>query len=140
MTKKELIISFNEILKRAIIASKGKDDTQELTSQQIKAEESILGALLLEGDDSKYLFRFLYSRDCFSFEIRRCLIFKHMESLFNESAAISVSAVNELLEQHGLLNNIGVDYLEELRNNALSTRQIKFLVRELDNVIIYYQP
>lgn len=85
--------------------------------QQIDAERSVLGAILISGDQFEKVIGLLAADDFY--QNRHRLIFRSMFSLYEQRVKIDLLTMKDLLERTGDLEEIGgINYLAEIADET----------------------
>lgn len=100
------------------------DGNAKLPPQALEAEQSVLGALLLDSDRWDEVAEIVSPDDFYSFAHRQ--IFAAIRVLHDGNQPVDVVTASELLERQGHLGDVGgLTYLGELANNTPATTNIK---------------
>lgn len=103
------------------------DQTETLTPQSIEAEQSVLGAILLESGTMDIVAEEMRTNEFYSPKHRK--IFKCMTELAQEEAPVDLITLTERLQTKGWLEQVGsVSYLAELANSVPTTANIKYYI------------
>jgi replicative DNA helicase len=108
---------------RAVSRRAAQAELLRVPPQSVEAEQSLLGALLLDNAGFDRVADVLTAEDFYRREHR--LIFRAITALIEESRPADVVTVSEYLERTGSLENAGgLAYLGSLANNAPGTANI----------------
>lgn len=89
----------------------------------IEAEQSVLGALMLENDAWDKISSILVEQNFYNHTHR--IIFREMQTLFNKGLPVDLLTLDRALKEKGVLEDKGrFAYLAELSNNTPSTANI----------------
>ncbi|MCX7913743.1 MAG: replicative DNA helicase [Thermodesulfovibrionales bacterium] len=98
----------------------------KLPPQSIEAEQSVLGALILDGDALLKAMEILDSEEDFYRDSHK-RIYKAMLELFNKGEPIDIITLSEYLKKSNELDSIGgIAYLSFLANNILTSANIRY--------------
>lgn len=98
---------------------------EKLPPQNIEAEQSILGAILIENEALPKSLELLSAEDFYRESHRK--IFNAMVDLFDRNEAIDLITITDLLKRNGELEAIGgVTYLSGLANQVPTAANVKY--------------
>ncbi len=89
----------------------------------VEAEQSVLGALLLDNSTWDFIAPILREVDFYRTE--HAVIYRTIGKLVNENKPADVLTVHEELKSTGLAENFGITYLNQLSNNTPSTANVR---------------
>lgn len=89
----------------------------------VEAEQSVLGALLLDNTTWDFIAPILREVDFYRTE--HGIIYRAIGKLVNENKPADVLTVHEELKSTGLAENFGITYLNQLSNNTPSTANVR---------------
>lgn len=93
----------------------------------IEAEQSVLGAMLINNEAPLEIMSILISEDFYSAANK--LIFERMNELFKSNKPIDFVTLTDYLDKNGELDSVGgIDYLTNLTNSVPSAANFKFYV------------
>lgn len=95
----------------------------KIPPHSIEAEQSVLGALLLDNHSLDIIAPLLREIDFYRSE--HSVIFQSIAKLINENKPADVLTVHEELKSFGLSENFGITYLNELASNTPSSANIR---------------
>jgi len=109
------------------------ENIEKLPPQNLEAERSVLGAMLLEKETIPKVLQVIPSSDNFYSEIHR-LIYKGIVNLFEENKPVDIVALKEEFRKRNKLKEIGgAVYLADLVNSVPTTANVVYyaqIVRE----------
>jgi len=101
-----------------------KVDGLKIPPQSIEAEQSVLGAVMIDNDAWDHVVERVTEKDFYRYEHR--LIFKAITHLVSKNHPFDVLTLSEALKELGELENIGGEvYLFELTKNTPSASNVK---------------
>ena len=89
----------------------------------IEAEQSVLGALLLDNNSLDFVASIIKDIDFYRSE--HAIIFQSISKLINDNKPADVLTVHEELKNYGLSENFGITYLNQLASNTPSSANIR---------------
>jgi replicative DNA helicase len=89
----------------------------------IEAEQSVLGALLLDNNSLDMVAALLREVDFYRSE--HAIIFQAISKLVNDNKPADVLTVHEELKTYGIAENFGITYLNQLASNTPSSANIR---------------
>lgn len=109
------------------------DNLEKLPPQNLEAERSVLGAMLLEKETIPKVLQAIPSSDSFYSEIHR-LIYQEILNLLNQNKPVDIVALKEEFRKKKKLKDIGgAVYLADLVNSVPTTANVTYyaqIVRE----------
>ncbi|AMB99324.1 replicative DNA helicase [Aerococcus urinaehominis] len=111
---------------------KTNDITDRIPPQDIEAEQSVLGAILLERDRMASVLEFINAHDFY--QRAHQIIFASMEELYNLDEAIDVITLSNKLNQQNMLENIGgMSYIVQLAEKTPSAANAEYYAKLIEN-------
>ena len=95
----------------------------KIPPHSVEAEQSVLGALLLDNTSWDFVAPILGEVDFYRTE--HAVIFRTIGKLVNENKPADVLTVHEELKSTGLAENFGITYLNQLSSNTPSSANIR---------------
>lgn len=89
----------------------------------VEAEQSVLGALLLDNNSLDFVAPILREIDFYRSE--HAIIYQAISKLVNDNKPADVLTVHEELKSFGIAENFGITYLNELASNTPSSANIR---------------
>jgi replicative DNA helicase len=89
----------------------------------IEAEQSVLGALLLDNNSLDMVAAVLREVDFYRSE--HAIIFQAISKLVNDNKPADVLTVHEELKTYGIAENFGISYLNQLASNTPSSANVR---------------
>ena len=89
----------------------------------VEAEQSVIGALLLDNSSWDWVAPILRETDFYRTE--HAIIFQAIGKLVNDNKPADVLTVHEELKSSGLAENFGITYLNQLTNNTPSAANVR---------------
>jgi replicative DNA helicase len=96
---------------------------QRVPPQNLEAEASVLGSILIDSDAFIKVADAVYSADFYDEKNR--LIYEAMEKMFQKGAPIDLVTINEELKRSKKLKIVGVGYLSDLASRMPSSAHIE---------------
>ncbi len=110
-----------------LITPTGEEDRAvqglKVPPHSVEAEQSLLGALLLDNSSLDYVAPILREIDFYRSE--HGIIFQCISKLINENKPADVLTIHEELKSFGLSENYGISYLNQLASNTPSSANVR---------------